>query len=156
MDAVKSYGEPGMILTEARQIDSVGNIRSASHNRVNGRSTEDFILGWFDANVPLYLCSTLFNTQRLRQHGGLHSRPNRYGDVVPYVQLAAKYGRVDIFNVKASYRRPDCRIGSRAQFSTWCEDSRYLLDVMCSGAYQPNCRKHLNTVSSSRQRIGKA
>ena len=131
MDAVENYGEPGIVLTGARQIDSAGNILSASHNRADGCSTADFILGWFDGKVPLYLCSTLFNTQRLRQHGGLHSETNRYDDVVAYVQLAAKYGRVDIFDIKASYRRHDGSIGSGAQISTWCEDSRYLLGVMC-------------------------
>ena len=73
MDAMKSYGEPGIVLTEARYIDFVGNILSASHNRGSGCSTADFILGWFEGKVPLYLCSTLFNTQRLGQHGGLHS-----------------------------------------------------------------------------------
>lgn len=134
--AAKSHQEPGVILTGARQIDSAGNILSASHNKASGCSTADFILGWFDGKVPLYLCSTLFNTQRLKQQGGFHSKTHRYEDVVAYVQLAAKYGRVDIFDIKASFRRHDANMGSATHYYEWCEDSRYLLDVMCNAVPQ--------------------
>jgi len=130
MDALKYHSEPGVILTGARQIDSEENVLSASHNTVGGYSTADFILGWFERKVPLYLCSTVFNTKRLKELGGLHSKTNMYDDVVAYVQLAAKYGRVDIFDIKASFRRHDSNIGGVANYSAWCEDSLYLLDIM--------------------------
>ena len=132
MDAVKCHREPGLILTGARQVDSEGNVLSASHNTVSGYSTGDFILGWFDHKVPLYLCSTVFNTKRLKQLGGLRSKTNMYDDVVAYVQLSAKYGRIDIFDIKASFRRHDSNIGDVVHYSAWCEDSLYLLDVMCN------------------------
>lgn len=131
MAAVKYPGEPGVILTGVREIDSEGNILSASYNTVGGYSTADFILGWFDRKLPLYLCSTVFNTKRLKQLGGICSKANKYDDVVAYVQLAAKYGRVDVFDVKASFRRHGSNIGDEAHYSEWCEDSLYLLDVMC-------------------------
>ena len=132
MDAVKCHSEPGIILTGAREIDSEGNVLSGTHNTISGYSTADFILAWFDGKVPLYLCSTLFNTKRLKQLGGLHSKTNQYDDVVAYVQLAAKYGRVDVFDIKASFRRHDSNMGSLINYYAWCEDSLYLLDVMCN------------------------
>ena len=131
MDAVRHH-EPGVILTGVREIDSKGNVISACHNTVGGYSTADFILGWFDRKLPLYLCSTVFNTNRLKELGGIHSKTNRYDDVVAYVQLAAKYGRVDVFDIKASFRRHGGNIGGATHYSAWCEDSLYLLDVMCT------------------------
>ena len=118
MDAVTYHSEPGIILTGAREIDSEGNILSAAHNTVSGYSTADFILGWFNRKVPLFLCSSLFNTTRLKQLGGFHSKTNMYEDVVAEVQLAAKYGRVDIFDIKASFRRHDSNMGNVAIITT--------------------------------------
>jgi hypothetical protein len=124
--------EPGVIFTGVREIDSKGNVISSCKNKVGGYSMADFILGWFDRKVPLYLCSTVFNTQRLKELGGIHSKTNRYDDVVAYVKLAAKYGRVDIPDVKASFRRHEANIGITVTYHEWCEDSLYLLDIMCN------------------------
>ena len=133
MDAAKQHNEVGVILTGVREIDSEGNILSTSRNTVGGYSTVDFILGWFDRKVPLYLCSMVFNTKGLTQLGGFSSRTNTgYDDVVACIQLAAKHGRVDILDVKASFRRHGSNIGDISHFSEWCKDSLYLLDVMCS------------------------
>ena len=134
MDAVKCHREPGVILTGAREIDSKGNVLSVAHNTVSGYTTGDFILGWFDRRLPLYLCSSLFNTAKLKELGGLGSKTNRYEDVVAEVQLAAKYGRVDIFDIKASYRRHRANFGRTVSYHEWCEDSLYLLDIMCDVA----------------------
>jgi glycosyltransferase involved in cell wall biosynthesis len=135
MNAVDGYGEPGIILTGVRQVDSKGHVLSAAHNTLGGCSTAEFMLGWFDGELPLYLCSTVFSTKGLKELGGFHAKANKYGgydDVVAYVQLAAKYGRIDIFDVKASFRRHDANIGDAAHYAAWCKDSLYLLDVMCN------------------------
>jgi glycosyltransferase involved in cell wall biosynthesis len=132
MGTVKCHDEPGVILTGAREIDSKGNVLSVTHNTVSGYTTGDFILGWFERKLPLYLCSSLFNTAKLKELGGLRSKTNRYEDVVAEVQLAAKYGRVDVFDIKASYRRHGANLGKTVPYNEWCEDSRYLLDVMCT------------------------
>lgn len=132
MDAVKDHREVGVILTGVRIIDSKGKVLSSSYNTVGGYSTVDFILGWFDRKLPLYLCSTVFNTQGLKQLGGIRSKANKYDDVVAYVQLAAKYGRADVFDIKASFRRHGSNIGDDAHYFEWCEDSLYLLDTMCN------------------------
>ena len=133
--AIKCHTEPGIVLAGARVIDSEGKVLSSAHNKLGGYSTAEFILGWFDRKVPLYLCSTLFNTERLKQLGGFHSKTNMYEDVVAIVQLAARYGRVDVFDVKASFRRHDSNMGNSSDsINKWCEDSLYLLDVMCDEA----------------------
>ena len=135
MNAVKDRGEVGVILTGVREIDSEGNILSTSHNAVGGHSTADFILGWFDRKVPLYLGGMVFNTKRLKQLEGFHSKVNTgYDDVVACVQVAAKYGRADIFDAKASFRRHGSNIGDVFHYTDWCEDSLYLLDIMCNVA----------------------
>lgn len=132
VEAVKCNSEPGVIFTGTRVIDPKGNVLSSSHNTMNGCSTGDFILGWFDRKVPLYLCSTLFNAKRLKQLGGFYSRTNRYDDVVASVQLAAQYGRIDVSDVKASFRRHGANLGTTVTYHEWCEDSLYLLNVMCT------------------------
>lgn len=133
MDAARSHAEVGVILTGMREIDSRGNVLSASRNMLGGCSTADFILGWFERKVPLYLCNMVFNTKRLKQLGGLHSKTNTgYDDVVACVQLAGKYGRVDICDIKASFRRHGSNIGDAFHYTNWCEDGLYLLDVMCA------------------------
>lgn len=134
LEAVPSHGEPGVILTGAREIDSHGNVLSSSHNTVSGYSTAAFILGWFERKVPLYLCSTLFNTERLKQLGGFHSKTNLYEDVVAFVQLAGRYGRVDVFDIKASFRRHPNNMGKTVPYCEWSEDALYLLDIMCETA----------------------
>ncbi len=135
MDAVRYHTEVGVILTGMREIDSQGKVLSASRNMLGGCSTADFILGWFERKVPLYLCNMVFNTKRLKQLGGLHSKTDTgYDDVAACVHLAAKYGRVDIVDTKASFRRHGSNIGDMFHYSEWCEDSRYLLDVMCNMA----------------------
>ena len=48
-----------------------------------------------------------------------------------YVKLAAKYGRVDIPDTKASFRRHNSSLGTTIHYHEWCEDSLYLLDIMC-------------------------
>jgi glycosyltransferase involved in cell wall biosynthesis len=130
VEAVKCGSEPGVILTGTREIDPEGNVLSSAHNTMSGCSTGDFILGWFDRKVPLYLCSSVFNATRLKQLGGFHSKTNRYDDVAASVQLAAKYGRIDVFDVKASFRRHGANIGETVTYHEWCEDSLYLLNVM--------------------------
>ncbi len=134
MEAVQPPCEPGVIFTGAREIDSQGNVLSSAHNTVSGYSTADFILGWFDRKLPLYLCSALFNTERLKQLGGFHSKTNMYEDAVALVQVAARYGRVDVFDIKASFRRHASNMGKTVPYSAWSEDALYLLDIMCEAA----------------------
>jgi glycosyltransferase involved in cell wall biosynthesis len=134
MQAANYDKNVGVILTGNRVINSEGEVLHEDTNKAGGLSTADFFLAWFEGKVPLYLCSTLYNTKRLKEIGGFRSKKALYEDDVALVQLAARFGRVDVRGVKASFRKHSTNIGTTAKISDWCEDSLYLLDVMCNVA----------------------
>jgi len=121
----------GIIRTGTRLIDSQGQVLREVPNRVGGLSIEDFFLGWFTGKTALYLCSTLFNTRRLREMGGFESPKNYLQDVVAEAQLAARFGRVDVQDVKASFRKHGDARTFAAKIDDWCKDSFFVLDLMC-------------------------
>jgi glycosyltransferase involved in cell wall biosynthesis len=123
--------ELGIIRTGTRLINSQTEVMKEVPNMVGGLATEDFFRGWFTRKTALYLCSTLFNTKRLREIGGFKSKKNLFQDVVAEFQLAAKFGRADIPEVKASFRKHADEITYSAKVGDWCEDSLMLLDLMC-------------------------
>ena len=132
MTAVHDDTNVGIIITGTRVIDEEGKMICEDTNKAEGCSTTDFMLSWFRHEVPLYLCSTLYNTGRVKELGGFKSKTNHYEDCVALFQLAAKFGRKDIHDVKASFRRHSHNNGSAASIKDWCEDSLYLLDIMCN------------------------
>lgn len=121
----------GILRTGTRTIDADGIVLKEKSNLVGGLSMADFLLGWFASKTSLYLCSTLFNTKRLKEIGGFQSKHHLFQDVIAEVQLAARFGRVDVQAVKASFRKHGTARTSAAKVSDWCEDSLMLLDIMC-------------------------
>ena len=121
----------GLIRTGMRRIDAVGNVLSENVNLSGGLSTADFFLDWFKGRTPMHLCMTLFNTRGLKQIGGVHSEYERFQDVISEVQLAAKFGRIDVKEVKASFRMHSDQHTHQSAITPWCEDSQILLDLMC-------------------------
>lgn len=133
MTAVDDNTDPGVIITGTRKIDEQGTTLAETPNRLCNDSTKDFFLGWFSGKVALYLCSTLYNCERLKEIGGFRSRTNHFLDVVTTVKLAALYGRLDVYDVKAGFRRHSANMGGDpARVYAWAEDCLYLLDVMCN------------------------
>jgi len=130
MRAAQYRPDFGIIRTGTRVIDSTRRVLYESANRAVGLSTEDFFLGWFGLKTSMYLCSTLFNTQRLREIGGLRSRHYLFDDAMAMVQLASRYGRVDVEDVKASFRNHDVRLSTAGNVADWCEDSLELLETI--------------------------
>ncbi len=130
--------EVGVVLTGAREIDGKGEKIRECLNQAKGSSVETFFLEWFANNTPLYLCSTLYYTRGLREIGGFHSKTNLYQDVVATAKLMAKYQRVNVEAVKASFRRHGSNLGSSVDIASWTEDSFYLLNVLCSRIQQEN------------------
>jgi len=127
-----SVGEKdvGVISTGVRIIDGAGRQIRAITNPGAGLEMFDYLVAWLDGKIPFYLCGTLYNTARLNDHGGLHSKTNLYQDVAAAFSLMAGSGRSDIYDVKASFRtHPDNR-GSKTRIHAWCEDSQYLLELM--------------------------
>lgn len=131
IDAVKGETTTGVIRTGVRLIDGTGKILSQTPNRAAGLSTGDFFLGWFSGKTAWYLCNTLYNTKALQSIGGFRSPTNRLDDCVATARLAAQAGRADVHEVKASFRRHQGNFGSTINIRDWCEDSLFLLDLMC-------------------------
>ncbi|GAB4366792.1 MAG: hypothetical protein Kow00121_04470 [Elainellaceae cyanobacterium] len=121
----------GVIRTGTRRIDANGNTISENKNRVGGLPVSEFFIGWFDKLTSVYLCSTLFNTRKLKEIGGFQSKTQVFQDAVALVKLASKYGRIDVVDVKASYRNHEAQNTHAVKVMAWVEDSMYLLDIMC-------------------------
>ena len=131
MEAAGYDKRVGIIRTGTRIINAVGTMIGAGRNRVAGLSMADFILGWFAGKTPLYVCSTLYNTEGLRSMGGFHSCHNLFQDVAATAKIAAAMGRIDIEKPMASARRHGGKWTHVARVREWCEDSLELLDLLC-------------------------
>ncbi len=131
MNEAKDRTDVGIIRTGTRIIDAHGTTQTEAVNRVKGLPTKEFFLGWFDRQTALYLCSTLFNTEQLKEIGGFKSKTDLFQDVVAELILAARHGRIDVPDIKASFRNHPDEITYSSKVSDWCEDSLYLLDIMC-------------------------
>ena len=132
MDSVSHNTDSGIIRTGTRIIDGNGNVLEKAFNRMEGLSTKDFILSWFRWKTAFYFCSIIFNTKRLSEIGGFGSKTNLFQDVVAGVQLAAKFGRIDIHDMKASFRKHGSNMTPAVKVGEWLEDSLYLLDLICA------------------------
>ncbi|RPI48790.1 MAG: glycosyltransferase family 2 protein [Betaproteobacteria bacterium] len=131
MRAANYDTQVGIIRSGTRIINSAGTVIGEGRNHTAGMSTADFILGWFTGKTPLYVCSTLYNTEGLRSIGGLRSRHNLFQDVAATARLAAAMGRVDIERPMASSRQHGGKWTHVARVREWCEDSFELLDLLC-------------------------
>jgi len=131
INAIGDRHEIGIVRTGTREIDQDGNVLIESPNTVEGLSNEEFYRHWFAWKTSLYLCSTLFNTSRLTEIGGFQSKHNLFQDVLAEFHLAAVYGRIDIFDVKASFRKHPGAETFASEVGAWCEDSAFLLDLIC-------------------------
>jgi len=121
----------GAILTGVRIIDEHDDVLKQHENRASAESAAEFIRGWFRGQPALYLCSTLYNTVKLREIGGFRSKRNLYDDLVPTFTLVTRYGRADVPGIKAGFRRHSGNRGATVPIDDWVEDARYLLDVIC-------------------------
>lgn len=126
--AVNGAADPGIIQTGTRLIDPEGTVLWDVPNLAAGLSIDGFFREWFSGQVPIYLCQTLFNTRRLREIGGFKSRHNCYDDTMAVLLLAAKYGRVGVSEVKASFRSHGDQSALATNITEWCDDS---LDLLC-------------------------
>ena len=131
MNSISSNMDSGIIRTGTRIIDGNGNVLAKAFNRMEGLSTNDFILSWFKWKTAFYFCSILFNTKRLKEIGGFGSKTNLFQDVVAGVRLASKFGRIDIHDMKASFRKHGSERTLAVKVGEWLEDSLYLLDLIC-------------------------
>ena len=143
MTAAKFATDIGIIRTGARVIDAEGRVTAEYPNRVGGLSTLEFFLGWFGGKTAPYCCSTLLNTGRFKEVGGFRSRHSLWMDTAALFKLAAPFGRVDIQDIKASFRKHGDEATFAVKVGAWCEDSLELLDLM--GDMLPEHRQLLRT-----------
>ncbi len=131
MARVGENPDAGLIRTGTRVIDGGGRLIDISPNYVDGLDFAEFVLAWIDGRTAPYLCSTLFRTKPL-QEIGLSSKHNLWDDVRTEFRIAAAHGRIDIPEVKASFRMHDNELTSSAAIRNWCEDSLELLETICA------------------------
>jgi len=131
MHAAAGNKDIGLIRSGLRWIDNNGKTISQVNNIADGLPLEEFFLAWFKGLIPMHLPSTLFNTRKLSEIGGFNSRHQLFNDVKAEAELAATSPRLDIPDIKASFRHHPVRTTTAASMRSWCEDSMELLDVMC-------------------------
>jgi len=130
MRAAAGNTDIGLIRTGLRWIDNNGQTISEVKNIADGMSLEDFFLAWFAGRIPMHQPSTLFNSRALKDIGGFKSRHDLFNDVMAEVKLAATHSRLDIPDIKASYRHHPVRTTTAVSIRAWCEDSLELFDVI--------------------------
>lgn len=131
---------PGFIRTGTRGMDASGAVTRERRNAAGSASVGDLALSWFRGRTSIFYCSTLFRTEALRATGGFHSRRELYTDVAAIVRIAAEYRVLNIEDVLASFRRHGGNNGNVQTIEAWCDDSLYVLDLMCEKAPEQAAR----------------
>ncbi len=121
----------GLIRTGIRWIDQDGKVLYTRENPGSGLSTDDFFISWFKGKVPMHLCGTLFNKKGLQEIGGFNGEFGAWNDVSAEVEMAARFSRVDVNDIKGSFRRHSSSHSSSFDITQWCETSGKLLNLMC-------------------------
>jgi glycosyltransferase involved in cell wall biosynthesis len=131
--AAKGGEDTGVLLTGVRVIDGSGRTRSTSREPPPGLDAAGLFLAWFARTTSFYLCSTIFHTGRLRDAGGFDSPHGLFQDVLAIARLAIRHGYVSVPGVGGSFRRHEGNRGTASRALHWAEDSRLLLDTLCTG-----------------------
>jgi hypothetical protein len=123
-----------VIRTGTRLIDGEGALIREVPNRAAGLDYNTFFRGWMKGRFTSYVCSTLFNTQMLRDVGGFQSHNGLYQDLMAVAKLIARGGHCDVEACKAAFRRHDENYGSASDLKAWCEDGVQLAGVIAAEA----------------------
>lgn len=156
----------GLVRTGARVIDGHGRTLASTRAAVAGTSTADLLRAWFARTTPLYLAATLFHTEHLRAVGAFASPHGLYQDVKAMVQVMARFGRRDVDEVKASFRRHAANNGTANSALAWGEDALHLLSVIADELpadavelrrlglpyFCRKCYRNASTIPDARQR----
>jgi glycosyltransferase involved in cell wall biosynthesis len=127
-----SFVDIGVIRAGTRYIDPSGRCLGEWPNEMGGLSSEEFLLAYLSFKTGIYLCSTLWNTKRLRETGGMSSKHNLFMDVMAVAKVSSQYGRNDIQESKASNRKHPNELTFSVKTKEWCEESFQLVEVMCN------------------------
>ena len=121
-----------LIRTGTRLIDAQGKLIRDIPNRIADPSPYGLCHAWFNNQISFYFCSTLFNTDLLKAAGGLYSKYNLLEDCNAIIELSAIGQRLDIDDIKASYREHINYLKYGLIVKKWAEDFLWLLDRICT------------------------
>lgn len=130
LEATQGKPETGLIRTGARIVDENGKNIYQAQNLVGGLDFTQFVIAWTEGKTMPFMCSTLFRTDPL-QKIGIRSRHHRWDDVMGEFEIAFRYGRIDIPDIKASYCRNPQALTYKESVREWCEDSLELIELVC-------------------------
>lgn len=144
MKGAEYSNKPSLIMTGSQVIDANDKVLRKNMNTVKGLSIEDFILAWYRGKFNIFLCSSLFNTKILKRLGGFEPKYNHYLDVAAQFKCAAAGERIDIPDIKASFRKHQGSLTSISSdhIDSWINDAKALLELALSLA--PDKAKEIN------------
>ena len=136
MKAARYSPDIAIIRTGTRIIDSYGQQLREKLNLAGGLSTEEFIIAVLSGRLWMFLCGSLFNTNRLREMGDCDSRwtgtqYRHWVDVYTETALAVRFSRIDVKDIKASFRTHPSSITNNVDVREWVEDSIIFLNALC-------------------------
>ncbi|HEY4102732.1 MAG TPA: hypothetical protein VGM44_02540, partial [Polyangiaceae bacterium] len=99
-------------------------------NDARDSTFDDYLVDWISNKTSPYQCSTLFRTDTAREMG-LKSRHFLFDDVMAHFKIAAKYGALNVREIKASFRLHPGELTAQAKIREWSEESMDLLELMC-------------------------
>jgi glycosyltransferase involved in cell wall biosynthesis len=144
MKAVEYKSGIGLIVTGSRVINEHGSVNRERKNNAYGCPIDEFILLWYKKGINLFLCNSLFGTDALRQTGGFDATYKHFDDVAAEFSCAAFGGRVDVPDVKASFREHPESGTSSSSIADWCDASLALLGL--ARRLAPSKDKELKTI----------
>jgi len=136
MKATTYSPDIGIIRTGTRIIDSYGNQLREKINLAGGLSTEEFIIAFLSGKLWMFLCGSLFNTKQLREIGDCDSKwtgtqYRHWEDVYTETVLAVRFNRIDVKDIKASFRKHPLSITNGVDVREWVEDSIIFQNALC-------------------------
>ena len=136
MKAANYSTNVGIIRTGTRDIDANGRVLREVENIAGGLSVDKFIFAFLSCKLNMYLCGSLLNTGHLKTISGsacqwTGTKYRHWEDVYVEIQLAVKFGRVDVRDIKASYRKHPSQLTFAVSIREWLTDSSLFLDSIC-------------------------
>jgi glycosyltransferase involved in cell wall biosynthesis len=131
MTAAGHGTEYGLIRTGTRMIDAAGKYIKEPRNTVKDNRASSLYEAWLTGASAFYLCSTLFNTQALREIGGLKSKNNLFEDGMAIITISQSWPIINLKEAKASFRMHADQRTHGAFVGKWCEDFRQAIDLIC-------------------------
>lgn len=122
----------GIIRAGTRLIDGNGDLLRDQPNTVQDNSATSLYEAWLKRKTPFYLCSTLFNTNALRENGGLKSKNNLFEDGIAIIKISQSWPILNVKATKGSFRMHEDQRTLAANVGKWCEDFRQAIDLICS------------------------